>query len=241
MRGRVAAVLLLLSLVSLDSSGQCGFTARYSGQFRSTIYDVSVDGNYLWTATGYGVQLLEITARGPELLDAVALPGSTRVVATGGSNIAYAGSGARLFVLRRNGNQIEIVRFLDAADVVNDIVAGSALFVATRNGIAHYHLFDPASPARSTAALITSRPNVLDLEIAGSTLYVVRNRENLVAVVELSCDLDGGQVVDEVRGDVDVPTTVALVRGDLWVVNARFGIAEPATQSYWMTRLPTSR
>src|SRR5688572_23771250 len=104
MRGRVAAVLLLLSLVSFDSSGQCGFASRYSGQFRSTVYDVAVDGNYLWTATGYGVQLLQATSGGPELVDAIALPGPTRNIAIAAAqNIAYAGSGSHLFVLRRNG------------------------------------------------------------------------------------------------------------------------------------------
>ena len=172
MRGRVAAVLLLLSLLSLDSSGQCRFASRYSGQFRSTIYDVAVDGNYLWTASGYGVQLLQATARGPELLDAVALPGATRtIVANAGTNIAYAGSGSRLFTLRRNGNQIEILGNVDAPDAINDIVLRGALYVATRNGIAHYLLFDLARPAPGSVILTTSRANVTDLEIAGTTLY----------------------------------------------------------------------
>ena len=172
MRGRVAAVLLFLSLLSVDSSGQCRFTSRYSGQYRSTIYDVAVDGNYLWTATGYGVQLLQATPRGPELLDAVALPGPTRnITANVGMNIAYAGSGSRLFVLRRNGDEIEVVRGVDAPDTINDIVLRGALFVATRNGIAHYLVFDAASPTPSGAALSTSRANVIDLEVAGTTLY----------------------------------------------------------------------
>lgn len=172
MRGRVAAVLLLLSIVSLDSSGQCGYTPQYSGQFRSTVYDLAVDGNYLWTATGYGVQLLQITNGVPEVVDAVALVGSTRSIAVAaGQNIAYAGSGSRLFVLRRNGDQIEIVRFVDAPDAVNDLVVSGALYAATRNGIAHYHLNDPANPSRSNALLSTSRPNVLDLHVAGKTLY----------------------------------------------------------------------
>src|SRR5688500_11707432 len=102
MRGRVAAVLLLLSIVSLDSSGQCEYTPQFSGQFRSTVYDVAVDGNYLWAATGYGVQLLQIITGVPEVVDAVALIGPTRNIVAAGQNIAYAGSGSRVFVLRRN-------------------------------------------------------------------------------------------------------------------------------------------
>src|SRR5688500_8966361 len=126
MRGRVAAVLLLVSLLSLDSSGQCEYGPRYSGQFRSTMYDLAIDGDYIWAATGYGVELLRITAKGPELVDAIAVLGETRSIAVAsGQNIAYAGSGSRVFVLRRNGDEIEIVRAVDAPDTVNDIVAGN--------------------------------------------------------------------------------------------------------------------
>lgn len=171
MRGRVAAVLLLLSSLSPETSGQCGYAPRYSGQFRSTIYDVAVDGSYLWTATGYGVQLRQITSEGAEVVDALALPGSTRSIAVGTGNIAYAGSGSQIFVLRRNGNQIEFVRGVDAPDVINDLEVRGALFAATRSGIAHYHLIDVTNPTRTTVALTTSRPNVVDLEITGTNLY----------------------------------------------------------------------
>ena len=78
------------------------------------------------------------------------------------------------------------------------------------------------------------------LEVDDDILYVVRNRNNLVAVVDLGCELTEGEVVDEIKGDVNVPTTVALVRGDLWALNARFGgtPAQQAAKDYWLTRLP---
>lgn len=169
MRGCVAAVLLLLSSsFSLDLHAQCSFAPRYSGQFRSTVHDVAVDGSFLWTATGYGVQLLEAD----DVVDAAALPGSTRVIAAGGNGLAYAGSGSKLVVLRRNGRRIEIVRSIDAPAAVNDVVlAGSNLFVATRNGIAHYDLVDPTNPVRTTAVLTTSRSNVTSLSLARDQLY----------------------------------------------------------------------
>jgi sugar lactone lactonase YvrE len=79
------------------------------------------------------------------------------------------------------------------------------------------------------------------LEIDGDILYVVRNQDNLVAVVDLDCGLTSGEVVDEITGDVMVPTTVALVRGHLWAVNARFGGTpeQQAAKEYWLTRLPS--
>jgi sugar lactone lactonase YvrE len=134
--------------------------------------------------------------------------------------------------------------FVQAPEVnnANGIVSARGWLLVVQSNTGKLLRVDPATGRATEVDLGGATLTRGDgLEIAGSTLYVVRNRENLVAVVELSCDLDGGQVVDEVRGDVDVPTTVALLRGDLWVVNARFGVAEPATQSYWMTRLPTSR
>jgi hypothetical protein len=77
------------------------------------------------------------------------------------------------------------------------------------------------------------------MEIRRDILYVVRNRSNVVAVIDLNRRLTRGEQVDELTGDVNVPTTVALVRGHVWVVNARFGgtPAEQAAKDYWLTRL----
>lgn len=172
MRGRVAAVLLLSFLLVSSLGADCNFSPRYSGQFRATVYDVALDAGFVWTATGYGVQLLQVSANGPELLDAVSLPGSTRVIAPSGTGLAYAGSGDNLVVLRRDGSRLEVVRSLEAPGTVNDIVVTTThLFVATRNGIAHYDLIDPASPARTSAILTTSRPNVTSLAVSRDTMY----------------------------------------------------------------------
>lgn len=171
MRGRVAAVLLSFLLVS-SLGADCNFSPRYSGQFRATVYDVAIDGDFVWTATGYGVQLMQATANGPELLDAVALPGSSRVIAPNGNGLAYAGSGDNLVVLRRTGAQFDVVRSIKAPGTVNDIViTATHLFVATSAGIAHYDLIDPANPGRTSAILTTSRANVTSLAAAGATLY----------------------------------------------------------------------
>jgi sugar lactone lactonase YvrE len=75
------------------------------------------------------------------------------------------------------------------------------------------------------------------LELDGRNLYVVRNRSNLVAKLDLSKDLLSGSLVREITGELDVATTVALQAGRLWAVNARFGIASPATAQYWIAQL----
>ena len=172
MRGCVKAVpfLVLLLVLSSPAVAQCAWTPRDSAPFRTTALDVSVDGSFLWLATGYGVQLLDNA--GTRIADEKPLPGNTRVVRADGRGLAYAGSGARLYILRRDGRSITIVRSIDTGGTVNDILlAGSFLFVATSTGLQHYDAFEPANPIRTTALLPSSSPNVLSLAATSSKLY----------------------------------------------------------------------
>jgi hypothetical protein len=59
----------------------------------------------------------------------------------------------------------------------------------------------------------------------GRTLYVVQNRDNKVAVVELRRRARSGTIVDELTDpdNLDVPTTIAPFRRFIYAVNARFG------------------
>jgi hypothetical protein len=70
-------------------------------------------------------------------------------------------------------------------------------------------------------------------------LLVVQNQLNRIAVVWLDRDLDSGIVIHRITdSDFDVPTTVALQRGSLYLPNARFGTTPtPDTDKYWVTRV----
>lgn len=60
--------------------------------------------------------------------------------------------------------------------------------------------------------------------LRGRTLYVVRNQNNLVAVVDLAGRLRSGEVEDELTDpNLDVPTTIAPFNQFIYAVNARFG------------------
>jgi sugar lactone lactonase YvrE len=77
------------------------------------------------------------------------------------------------------------------------------------------------------------------LLVHGSTLYVVRNRLNLVAVFKLGPGLTSATLVDELTSSgFDVPTTIARAAGSLYAVNARFGTPVTPDTPYWITRLP---
>lgn len=80
------------------------------------------------------------------------------------------------------------------------------------------------------------------LLVLGRTLYVVRNRENLVAVIRLNREGTRGRLVEELTSPrcgetcgFDVPTTVAAYKGSLFLPNARFG--QDQTGPFWVTRI----
>ena len=71
-----------------------------------------------------------------------------------------------------------------------------------------------------------------------TTLYVVQNMLNRIAVIELAEDGGSGTVVGHLPdADLDVPTTVARFGSALYAVNARFGIESPETAAYVVARV----
>jgi outer membrane protein assembly factor BamB len=84
--------------------------------------------------------------------------------------------------------------------------------------------------------LVTAGDGLL---LIGHDLYVVRNQLNQVDVVELAGDLNSGEVVNSITSDLfDVPTTVAKHGNRLVLVNARFGVPDPANADYTLVQVP---
>lgn len=82
-------------------------------------------------------------------------------------------------------------------------------------------------------------PNGDGILLDGRTLYVVRNQNDVIAVVRLDSGATRGEVVREIASpDFDVPTTVAAFGGALYAVNARFGVSEPDSATYNVIRVP---
>lgn len=215
MRGCVKAVLLVLLLGSFELAAQC-WTPRHSFHFRTTALDLHVDGDFLWMATSYGVQLLD----GTEVVDSIALPGATKVVVADGSGFAYAGSGSRIHVLRRDGRTLTRVRTVDAPGTVNDLeLVTGYLFAATSSGIAHYQLFDRTTPTRTSVTMATSSTNVTSLA-AGPVLLFAADGDATVeafAITSPASPLSIGVV-----NAMPLATSVNL-EGDLLYVSDRFG------------------
>lgn len=174
MRGCVAAISIFLSLVVPSVTAQCNFTPSFSGQFRASYADAVIDGNDLWTATGYGIQLYDRSVDPPLLKASIAIPGTTTVVRVGTplSPYTYAASGSRIYSIRRIGSALQLAGSADAGASINDLlVTTTHIYAATGAGIQQFDLLDPANPAKTPATFQTTSPTVYSLAASGSTLY----------------------------------------------------------------------
>lgn len=130
---------------------------------------------------------------------------------------------------------------------LNGIVDYGKKLVAVQSNTGYLFRIDPRSGrTRQIDTGATTFVNGDGLERGRGVLYVVQNQDNKIAVVDLGKRLRTGRLVDTIEeadfaAEVDVPTTVALVKRSLFVVNARFGIANPATADYWITRADAGR
>lgn len=76
------------------------------------------------------------------------------------------------------------------------------------------------------------------LLLDGSTLYVVQNQDNKIAVIDLSADLASGTVRQRITSPAfDVPTTLAQVGSSLFTPNARFSTTATADTTYTAVRV----
>lgn len=195
MRGRVSSLLLSSLLFAFPASPQCSYRLESSAQLRATYFDAVVDGNDLWAATGYGVQLFDRSLDPPRLIASLAVPETTRSIDVR-DGTAYAGSGNAVHVVRRTGERLELVRSLDVAAQVNDVLTtASTLYVATANGLVAFDRRDPVSPA-APAALSTSNAKVLSLARSVDEVYAA----------------DGDRTVERFRGTSPAGALNALER-----------------------------
>lgn len=131
------------------------------------------------------------------------------------------------------------LQFDPAANNLNGIASSGAKLIVVQSNTGFLFSVDPNSGA--TQRIDPGAETVPDgdgILLEGQTLYVVQNRLNLVAVVELSPDLSSGTVRRRVSSPAfDVPTTVAASDGSLYLVNARFGVADPDAAGYTVVRI----
>jgi sugar lactone lactonase YvrE len=120
-----------------------------------------------------------------------------------------------------------------------DATSNGKTLVAVQSNTGKLFRIDPATGiAREISLAGGSLPNGDGILLTGKTLYVVQNQLNRVAVVALVPNLASGRVVTRLTDpDFSVPTTIDDHGRRLYVVNARFGIANPGGAEFQVVQL----
>jgi sugar lactone lactonase YvrE len=122
----------------------------------------------------------------------------------------------------------------------NGIVAVRGWLIIVQSSTGSLFRVDPAS---GTAFRIDTEGidlrNGDGLTTLGEILYVVRNQDARIMVLELSPLLDSAELLGELTApSFETPTTATVADDQLFVVDARFGVQGAATVPYWVARLP---
>lgn len=132
-------------------------------------------------------------------------------------------------------------QFTPGAFNANGIAAtpnGKTLIIVNSTEGALYNV-DPTTGVATRIDLGTGAvPNGDGILLQGKTLYVVQNRLNQIAVVELSANLTSGTITELITdSDFRVPTTIARFGNSLYAVNARFGTPPTPDTEYEVVRV----
>jgi outer membrane protein assembly factor BamB len=121
---------------------------------------------------------------------------------------------------------------------LNGIVESHHMLVSVQSNTGLLFAIDEATGESRTIDLGgTSLTGGDGLELDGRLLYVGRNQGEVDAV-RLSRSLTSGHLVATITDPTfDVPTTVALARHSLYVINARFNTPPTPDTPYWITRV----
>jgi sugar lactone lactonase YvrE len=153
------------------------------------------------------------------------------------------------------GGSTQLTPFLDLTSIVpyqdgfnlNGLVStpDGRYLLAVQSNTGQLHRIDPAAGTAQEVDLGGARlTNGDGLALDGHTLYVVRNQDELVVTVRLSKDFSSGRVVRSATDpSLMFPTTVALSKGKLLVVNSQFDrrtAGQPPELPFTVSVLPRS-
>lgn len=129
-------------------------------------------------------------------------------------------------------------QFAAGVNNLNGIASTGQLLIVVQSNTGLLFTVDPATGATRTIDLGTETVvNGDGILLEGETLFVVQNRLNQVAVIDLSPDLATGTVRTRITNpSFDVPTTLTAAGTGLYAVNARFGIQVTPDTPYSVIR-----
>lgn len=120
-----------------------------------------------------------------------------------------------------------------------DAPRDGSVLVAVQSNLGNLYNIDPETGEATLIDLDGATVvNGDGIYLEDETLYVVQNRFNKVAVVDLNSRLTTGSIEDELTSEhFDVPTTMTRFAGAFYLVNARFGTSGPEPAAYWITAI----
>jgi sugar lactone lactonase YvrE len=120
-----------------------------------------------------------------------------------------------------------------------DATANGKTLIAVQSATGKLFRIDAATGATTLVDLGgATLPNGDGLLLHGTTLYVVQNQLNRIAVVKLDSSLSAGTIKRTITSShFDVPTTIALFGSRLYAVNARFSTPPTATTPYTVVQV----
>lgn len=126
----------------------------------------------------------------------------------------------------------------EGATNLNGIASTGQLLIAVQSGTGFLFTVDPATGVTKKIDLGTETVvNGDGLLLEGQTLFVVQNRLNQVAVIDLTPDFAAGTVRTRIpNAAFDVPTTLTAAGTGLYAVNARFGVVVTPDTAYAVIR-----
>ena len=129
-------------------------------------------------------------------------------------------------------------QFVTGVNNLNGIASSGPLLIAVQSNTGFLFTVDPASGVTKKIDLGTEKVDNGDgLLLEGQTLFVVQNRLNQVAVIDLSSDFAKGTVRTRITNPLfDVPTTLTAAGTGLYAVNARFGVQLSPDTAYTVIR-----
>lgn len=121
---------------------------------------------------------------------------------------------------------------------LNGIAWTGKRLIAVQSGAGLLFSIDPATGKTRRIDIGAERVKNGDgLLLDGHTLFVVQNRDNTVAVIDLSADFTSGTVRTRLTNpDFAVPTTLAAIESNVYAVNARFGVNATPDTTYTVVR-----
>jgi sugar lactone lactonase YvrE len=127
---------------------------------------------------------------------------------------------------------------VDGVNNLNGIASTGQLLIVVQSNTGFLFTVDPATGVTRKIDLgVETVVNGDGILLEGQTLFVVQNRLNQVAVIDLSPDFTTGTVRTRITNPAfDVPTTLAAAGESLYAVNARFGVEVTPDTPYAVIR-----